>query len=95
MVTLQTNRTTLSFRPPATPSRASIACVGVGARVRVEASESITEANEWLSKTFDDLASIISAELEQEALVDLLSREAVSTTVPTVGQVGVRRPNDA
>lgn len=55
----------------------------------------ISEAEQWVAAAFEELARIITAELEQESLEDLLGRDAVSFTVPTVGQVGIRRPDDA
>ncbi|WP_243987598.1 hypothetical protein [Methylobacterium sp. E-046] len=55
----------------------------------------ISEADQWIEAAFDQLADVLTAELEQESLEDLLGREAVSITVPTVGQVGIRRPDDA
>ncbi|MCJ2063693.1 hypothetical protein MKK63_13370 [Methylobacterium sp. J-088] len=55
----------------------------------------ITEADQWIEAAFKNLADVIAAELERESLEELLGREAASITVPTVGQVGVRRPDDA
>ena len=55
----------------------------------------ISEADQWIASAFEELAQIITAELEQESLDELLGREAVSFTVPTVGQIGIRRPDDA
>ena len=55
----------------------------------------IAEAGQWIATAFEELATKITAELEQERLEDLLTREAVSFTVPTVGQVKDRRPDDA
>jgi hypothetical protein len=55
----------------------------------------IAEADQWIDDAFDKLADAIASELEQESLEDLLGREAAAITIPTVGQVGIRRPDDA